>query len=106
MITRTLVQEIDDIRAGRWDNTIRTNLGLPSEENDTTQADATPATEAAVEKEEPAQLDMEIEEVAAVLEQADPVVEAVRLATMTADSLCVTSTHTATGRSYTITRSA
>ncbi|KAI0732904.1 hypothetical protein C8Q72DRAFT_881827 [Fomitopsis betulina] len=73
---KTLVQEIDDIRAGRWDNTIRTNLGLPSEENDTTQADATPATEAAVEKEEPAQLDMEIEEVAAVLEQADPVVEA------------------------------
>ncbi|EPT03793.1 hypothetical protein FOMPIDRAFT_1046823 [Fomitopsis schrenkii] len=76
---KTLVQEIDDIRAGRWDNKIRTDIGLPPEEDETPPAEETPATEAAVEEEEPIQLgsvDMEVEEAAEVEEQADSAIEA------------------------------
>ena len=67
MCTRTLVQEIDDIRAGRWDNKIRTDLGLPSEENDATPAEPPATAEAAVEIAEPPQppsLEMKVEEAA------------------------------------------
>ena len=81
MKTRTLVQEIDDIRAGRWDNKIRTDLGLPSEENDATPAEPPATAEAAVETAEPPQppsLEMKVEEAAEVQESAEPAAEAVR----------------------------
>lgn len=81
MSTRTLVQEIDDIRAGRWDNKIRIDLGLPSEENDTTPAEPLATAEAAVEKAEPPQppsLEMELEEAVEVQESAELAAEAVR----------------------------
>lgn len=109
MFTRTLVQEIDDIRAGRWDNKIRTDIGLPPEEDETPPAEETPATEAAVEEEEPIQLgsvDMEVEEAAEVEEQADSAIEAVRLTYTRTDSLCLTCIHTAPRRFCLLTRSA
>ena len=96
--SRTLVQEIDDIRAGRWDNKIRTDLGLPTEQNETTPVEPSIIPEAAVERAEPARhpsVDMDLEETAEVQEPAGPEAEAVRLSSAGADWM------TLTVRSYT-----
>ena len=78
--TRTLVQEIDDIRAGRWDVRIRSELGLPSEEDDMPPTEPPITFEAVVEEAKPARppsVEMELEEAAEVQESAESA-EAVR----------------------------
>ncbi|KAH9938151.1 uncharacterized protein B0H18DRAFT_965813 [Fomitopsis serialis] len=74
---KTLVAEIDDIRAGRWDNKIRTDLGLPPVETASPKPEPaeTHADGATIDVQEPAPApvatDMEIDEAATVQESLE-----------------------------------
>ncbi|TFY60351.1 hypothetical protein EVJ58_g5209 [Rhodofomes roseus] len=69
---KTLVAEIDDIRAGRWDEKVRTNLGLPTEDSESHKDEESRTEEPATEQREatPA-VDIEIDEVAGVQESLE-----------------------------------
>lgn len=87
---KTLVTEIDDIRAGRWDNKIRRDLGLPPVDIISPKPEKTHADEATTDEQEdapaPAPADMELDDEAATVQESLEVAS---------DTVCVASVTTA-----------